>query len=1606
MSIAVHKKLLSKFFIIILVLLYSGNILAQPVADFSATPVVGCAPLLVQFTDLSTGNPTSLKWDLGNGTPSSSSTPSTTYFTPGQYKVTLIAKNASGSDTIVKDKFITVQVNPTVNFTATPTSGCLPLAVQFTDQSTAGAGTLTTWKWDYGDGSTSTDQSPQHMYTSSGIFDVTLQVKNSFGCTGTTSKTRLINTSNSVTADFSNNVQATCKPPVTLNFQNLSTGPASRKYQWDFGDGGTSNQTTPSHMYTTVGSFTVRLIASSGGGECSDTMQKVIIIGTVTPDFSSPLTVCSGVLFSLNNTSVPVPSGVSWNFGDGTKSDSINPVKAYSTAGNYTIKMVADFGACRDSVSKPITVLSKQNVAFTADDTTACKAPFNVTFNSNVPGATSYSWNFGDGSASPDPNPVHTYNALGNYDVTLITTNSSGCRDTLKKTAYIKIQAVTVALPYLPLKNCVPFTYTFTSAISTSEPVVSYNWNFGDGTTTDTAANPIHTFTTPGSYTITLTITTINGCTATVTKTNGVIVGNKPIVNFSASPLIACVNIPISFTDNSTGNVDEWLWDFGDKGTSANKNPIHSYLDTGYFKVKLIGRSSGCPDSISFSNYIYIKPPLSKFVVKSNCILPNQKSFIDSSRGADSWEWNFGDGSPVSTLRNPVHIYPDTGTYIATLKVTNFSTGCDHTSTFNVQVIMEKAMFTASATNLCKDVTIYFKSQNKSSKLSNFNWNFGDGFPAQNVRDSVFHRYAILGSFDVRLIITDIFGCKDTLVKPKYINVNGPVAKFSSLTGACINTAVNFIDSSISNGGFPIVQWIWNYGDNTTDVLTAPPFMHTYAQSGIFSIKLKVKDSNGCTDSLDKKNYLVISKPVAGFTAKDTATCPATPVQFTNTSQGPNLTYLWSFGDGDTSSTINPLHQYLSTGIFTVGLKITDQYGCTDSIQKVNHIAVTLPKADFTLTDSVSACPPFLVSFVNTSVNYTSIEWDFGDGNPPTTQVSPTHFYYIPGTYIVKLKVTGPGGCFDEKFVTIVVKGPKGVLSYTNIIGCNSLTTDFKASATDNILFTWDFNDGSTIQTTDSSISHTYTDIGFYIPKLILEDVNGCQVPILGIDTIKVISVQSNFNTLSTIICDAGDVFFKDSTISNDTVSNWLWDFGDGGTSIQMDPVHNYTTPGLYNVSQITTTANGCKDTAVKNGYIRIVARPDINIQTSAGRCELDTLIFKGIFLQPDTSIVTWQWDFGNGQTSAIQNPPSQTFSPSGNYVINAIATNSSGCRDTATQAITINPLPNVNAGNDIFLCLGSSAQLQASGAISYQWIPPVNFLSCTNCSNPITNTPDDITYIVRGSNNFGCIAFDSVNVRVKKPFTITITPPEDSVCIGQSVQLNASISDNYLWTPANSLSSAVIRNPVASPDTTVIYKVLAYDSANCFKDSAFVKISVFKYPLVNAGPDKTIKAGSSALLSPLYSNDITDWLWTPATGLTCNICPEPVAKPNVTTTYIIRVTNNGGCLATDDVTIFTTCTSGNIFVPNTFSPNGDGANDIFYPRGTGLNRIRGMKIFNRWGEVVFEKSNFYPNDPASGWNGLVGGRSVPPDVYTFVIDIICDNNDVIVQQGSITLIK
>ncbi|MEO6584092.1 MAG: PKD domain-containing protein, partial [Ferruginibacter sp.] len=932
---------------------------AQPAAQFTATPLSGCAPVVVQFTDQSTGNPTSWNWDFGDGATSVLRNPSRLYINPGQYTIKLTVQGPGGTNTLIKTNFITVFAPPTVNFSATPLIGCFPLPVQFTDLSLPGSGTNTQWQWDFGDGVSSTMQNPSHTYTGGGNFNVSLKVTNSNGCFKTFSRPNYVQLFNGVNAAFSNSMPSSCTAPLTVNFTNQSTGTGVLNYQWLFGDGSTSTATSPSHLYSVAGVYTVKLIVANATG-CRDTITKtnIINVGAAQANFNAPASGCINTPISFLNTSQPAPLSVIWRFGDGTTSTLLNPNKTFTAFGTFQVKLVSSFAGCKDSIIKPITILAKPVAAFTGSPLSSCQAPLTVNFTNTSSGSTGAIWDFGDGSTTTQPNPTHVYLAGGAYTVRLIATNGSGCSDTLIRQQYVNISLPAIIINDLPLEGCTPLSHTFTSSVNTTETIVAYAWDFGDGTTS-TLMNPTHVYV-PGNYNVQLTITTASGCTNTLMVPNAVSVGVKPTANFVATPLDVCAEIPITFTSLSSGVIEDYSWTFGDGGSSTDANPMYVYTDTGFFDVQLVVNNNGCRDTIGFPKYIHITPPVAIFSSQFDCGTNGNVVFTDLSIAADTWNWDFGDGSPTTTVQHPTHAYTSPGLYNVALTVTNISTGCSYTKINEIKILIASADFSASDTAICKNTSTSFSAAGQSTNIVSYDWLFGDG--TNGTGDTISHIYSASGYYDVSLITLDVNGCHDTLTRQQYIRVNGPTANFGvQNSSTCSINAVPLIDSSTNDGVHPITTWIWNYGDGITETLTSGPFSHTYTAAGDYSISLQLIDTEGCRDSILKASLLTISQPIADFTA-DTISCPGIAIPFENLSTGPGLRYSWTFGDGGTSTAATPTHSYAVDGIYTVKLFIADQYGCSDSIVKNNYIRITTPHASFSVTDTVGTCPPLVVN--------------------------------------------------------------------------------------------------------------------------------------------------------------------------------------------------------------------------------------------------------------------------------------------------------------------------------------------------------------------------------------------------------------------------------------------------------------------------------------------------------------------------------------------------------------------------------------------------------------------------------------------------------------------
>jgi gliding motility-associated-like protein len=274
----------------------------------------------------------------------------------------------------------------------------------------------------------------------------------------------------------------------------------------------------------------------------------------------------------------------------------------------------------------------------------------------------------------------------------------------------------------------------------------------------------------------------------------------------------------------------------------------------------------------------------------------------------------------------------------------------------------------------------------------------------------------------------------------------------------------------------------------------------------------------------------------------------------------------------------------------------------------------------------------------------------------------------------------------------------------------------------------------------------------------------------------------------------------------------------------------------------------------------------------------------------------------------------------------------------------------------------------------------------------------------VTGTSAAGCIGSSQIVLTVVPRNPVSVAPPKP-ICEGESVQLNATGgSSSYSWSPAGSLSNANIASPTAIPTETTTYTVVIRQG-NCYVDTLSAKVVVSPAPTVDAGPDRTVIAGSSTQLLATATN-ATEYQWTPATTLSCATCASPYASPLETTSYTVEVKSGAGCSATDVVTLSVQCDNSQLFIPNTFTPNGDGANDVFYPRGKGIREVRSFRIYNRWGELLYMAENFMLNEEAKGWNGTFHNLPLKPDVYVWVLDAFCDTGAPMQRKGDVSIVK
>lgn len=1507
--------------------LFISSVSGQVNADFSATPTSGCAPVFVQFTDLSTssaGNIVSWSWQLG-GTNSSLQNPGKAYTTGGNYTICLtVTDNQGNTDTECKTNYINLFDSPEAQFNSNTTVGCAPLAVQLTDNSILGSGAIASYQWAFGDGNSAAGPNVNNQYSAAGSYDVTLSVTDVNGCSDLVTIPNYITVQDIGVVNFSASQRNWCDTPFTVTFTDLTVMNPNHTYLWDFGDGNTSTSQNPTHTYTTLGNFNVQLTVTDAVTGCSKTRTKnnFIKINSLLSFTYTPSSGCEPLNVAFTNTTPGNTSNWSWDMGDGFTLTQQNPVHTYQTDGCFFVNFTATRNGCTSTVTSPncIQVDDKPQPSYTITSSNiACAIPHTVSFagTSNIPGGT-YLWDFGDGNTSTLQNPSHTYTTFGVFPVSFTAITPQGCSTTVT-TDTVRVQSVVADFSVDTIRGCAPLDVTFSDESFSLFPITNYNWNITGGpfSGTYTATNPVVTLTDTAAYNMTLTVTNSQGCSDITTINNVVRVGNPPVIDFYAIDSMVCVDENVIFNNFSSTWADFVRWDFGDGATSTAINPTHSYADTGSYDIKLRAVQNGCPNELEKTAYIEVMPGRADFSLGRSCTSPYIINFIDQSVGAQRYHWDFGvltATNDTSNLANPTFTFPDRGSYIVTLTVFNDSTGCSHDFSQTVNITEPIADFSFVSDSGCAPLNI--QVVNNSIDGSLYNWSVpGANISNPNAANPNI-RFTSAGTyFDYQLIITDVNGCRDTIAFNDTIVVYDVNPQFTADRESCQNDTIQFTDLSTTSDGI-ITSWFWEFGNGLTSTLQNPSTVYTYQNT--YGVKLTVTNSVGCTKTRNRGTFMSITQPNVDFSTLDTFVCASQDVNFTNLSDGngrPITGYLWDFGDGNTSTAQAPVHQYTNEGVYTVCLTVTDSSGCDSLYCIPNLINVVKPQADFA-GDSINAsCPILITNFSDSSINAVSWEWDFGDGIGTSTNQNPSYTYVSSGQFDVTLIVTDVNGCQDTLVQPgyVNIDGPFGDFSVTPMDACPNVPVTFTGNGFNTTRYIWDFGDGNFLINQSSDTTnvqpHTYTTGGSYFPLLILEGAQGCIEIIPSTVPVIVDDINATITASDTVLCDTATVTFTPTFVSTLPIDTFYWDFN-GFIPNTNDTVPSvfFSTPGIYPVTLHYSNADCSNSTTVS---ISVGRNPQASFTTMLPPipCTPQLVDFQSTSTNLNSftndTIVSWDWDFDYLNFGDSIANPSFTYVDSGLYDIQLIVGTLAGCFDTATTQVQINLTPTANAGPDKTVCLQNGALLNGSGVGAYQW---TNGSSLDNdtIATPIAMPTQTTDYILTVTSPEGCADSDTVTVTVIPIVATQVATSEDTtICEGDVIQLFASGASSvlqYSWDTSQVGLSCYqsCNNPFASPTMTTTYYVTLFTTPTCY-DIDSVEVTVINEDQDILGQDVTICSGDSVQLNTSVG---TNPIFSPSNNISCVFCPDPLVYPITTTDYFVETTTANGCKIKDTITI------------------------------------------------------------------------------------------------------
>jgi len=1563
--------------------------IVNAVASFVADDLVGCGELTSYFSNTNTDpifDTLTYRWEIGpsliNGITFTSITVGDDwayYFAqPDIYPIRMVPLDSTLCN--VGYTGTAVVSEPTALFLVDSVRGCDPATVYFRDSSYSvypdPRMDIVQWTWTFDNPSCPVyvGRTPPPCSYSPGTYEVGLRVRDAAGCVSIYGEEIIIAPTN-IQAGF------TYTAPVCGNdsayFFNGSTGSSGlASYFWQFGDGATSTEANPKHVYATSGSYSVRLTVTDSVG-CSDPLTRVVVIdlSDVTPNFTVTYFsagICPPIPVQLTNTSTGTVTAVQWYVETSTGVNYYTgntAIHTYTMAGNYDITMVVtDSRGCTDTLTRTDNVTITGPTGDLALSPTSGCAPLDVFFDLENINADQVFIDFGNGDTlQVFGDFIFTYNDPGTYCPRMILLDSLGCETQYNCPGTITVYDVPAAAlslsdPLICDGNAL-WVRNETDLSALISPIVSTVLDFGDGTVNTMAGtfdSLSHNYGASGFYTVRMVLENAGGCIDTVEAV--VAVGEIPTGTYSLTPAMGCDPVTATVT---LGGVfaDSAFVNFGNGVTMyADSAVSYTYTTPGVYVPSLyLQNNTGCSAIIANGDPMVVGyAPQAALLVpdNSNC---QGESFVLTNASVDTVSNPlinpidqvaiYANGSLLASgasLGSVLYIPLAPGTYPVMLIASN-DLGCTDTAFAEVTTHPEPvAAYMLTDAVGCAPVTA---GVNIISLLADSAWvDFGDGTTLFS-DTAVSHTYALPGIYYPVLILRDTTGCNNIIANGDPITVGyAPQAVLAIPDNSnCEGESFALQNLSVDTVSNPLINPIDDLQLFVNGVLvaTGPPMstvLHTPSAPGTYEVLLVASSDLGC---LDTASALVTSVPLPSGVYDLLGATGCAPLTMTAELTGLAADSAWmDFGDGNTVLLTGSLdYTYPLPGVYVPVLTLRDSSGC--SLIVANGDPVTVghqPEAVLAVPDATN-CEGEQFTFINLSqdtitnpalnaIDQLSL---FVDGvliasGPPLNSVlfSPVGV----GVFTVTLVASSDLGCADTAQTTVeTFGGPRGAYVLSGAIGCAPVEThvDLPGLLADSAWI--DFGDGSLVPVT-GSMDYLYTTPGIYEPRLILQDNNGCSLTVFNGDPVTV-AYRPEARLAVPDSSQCARETFTLINLSVDTVTN----------------------PTLNAIDDLRLYFDGA---------------------LLASGLAIDTVLF--------------------------------TASNAGDFPVELIALNDLGCVDTARRNVVVHPVPLPDAGAEARVCQGAEVALDGSGtlgATNWSWTPADLVSDPSAEVTTAVLTGGDVMFYLNVDNGL-CAAVDSVRVRIIQDLNL-VPGPDAEICRDGTVPLSAQVDGtvpgiSWIWTPAADLSDPYSLNPIASPDNDAAYTITV--TCGTLEEAATLFVDILEPPTVEAWADTTLLIlGSTVQLESAGSggNGALEIWWAQNPDLSCTDCPNPLATPQQDGWYLVYVQDEAGCVDLDSIflRVFTDCLGDDFELGKAFTPNGDGANDKMEYRSETIGVLNQFRVWNRWGELVFET-----NDRTEFWDGTYRGQPMDPAVFAFTMQGVCINGENFLRTGDITLIR